>query len=133
MVRRNRLTIRGPDSPALWRQRWRQRPESPEISKLFHLVLTTIQNEGPKALFGSVIPTSQYCWKLWKDRKGETKKKLLRVKIRDLAQFRPVALPDAPEAAIIKSDADKEYSEAIAELAEISALSSKNRIQRWFL
>jgi len=55
------------------------------------------------------------------------------VKIRDLAQFRPVALPDAPEAAIIKSDADKEYSEAIAELAEISALSSKNRIQRWFL
>ena len=113
--------------------------------KLLHQILTTIQNELPKALFGAVIPVSQYCWKLWKDRKGETKKRLLREKINDLARFRQVVLPDTPETVIIKNDTEKEYREAIAELAkisdkeatdelaEISVPSSKNRVLRWFL
>jgi hypothetical protein len=69
-----------------------------------------------------VNPLSQYGWKLWQQRQTETKKKVLREAIRELAQFRQVALPDDPRSARIKSDADREYAEAVAKLAEICAL-----------
>ncbi len=72
-----------------------------------------------------MIPATQFGWKLWKDRQVETKKKLLREKIRDLAQFLQVPLPDAPDAAKLKSDAAKEYAEAVARLAQITALDKK--------
>ncbi len=92
----------------------------------FHQFLDIIQNEWPKALLGAVIPAAtQFGWKLWKDRQVETKKNLLREKIRDLAQFLQVPLPDAPDAAKLKSDAAKEYAEAVARLAQITALDKK--------
>jgi hypothetical protein len=95
------------------------------MQQQFQHFFAVIENEWPKALIGSVIPISQYAWKLWNDRQIEARKKVLRERISDLAQFLQVPLPDAPDAAKVRRDAETEYSDAVAKLAELCGHEKK--------
>ena len=84
-------------------------------------IVKTIEDDWPKALLGLAVPAIQYCWKFSQERHIENRKKTLRDRITNLAQFRQSQFDDSLPAARIRQDADTEYASAIAELDEISS------------
>src|SRR5262249_53400306 len=80
-------------------------------------------------------------WKFLREHRDESKKRVLRGKVKELAEFLHAALP-ATGAERIKNDAEHEYAETISKLSDICdakkrstpvPVSSRNWIQRCFL
>lgn len=100
-----------------------------------------IQAEWPKALLSLVIPSAQAVWKSTQSRRVDYRRKTLRAKISELAEFMEHPLHDFPAAAAVQEATRKEYHDALAQLASLSSHEHKvaqreipiGAFRRWFL
>src|SRR5437868_536336 len=100
-----------------------------------------IQTEWPKSLLALIVPSSQVVWKATQNRRVDYRRKALRTKISELAEFMEHPLHDSPAAVAVQEATLKEYHDALAQLASLCSHEHKvaqreipvGAFRRWFL